>query len=380
MISTPMPAVAHIAKAATVDPEGVLGALPFAVLVIDPDNVPAYANGAAEQFFETSAALICAAPLDDLVPADSALLLLVAQVRSSGASVTEHAVSVSLPGKRPRRLTIAAAPCNDTDDSIVISLHEQSMARNIDRQLVHRSAARSVTALGAILAHEVKNPLSGIKGAAQLIEQMSPDGDHELTQLICDETDRICALVDRMGAFEETPQLDRGPINIHEVLERVRMIAAAGFASHVRFVENYDPSLPEVRGDRDQLIQLFLNLVKNAAEAVPAAGGEIVLTSAYRHGIRITAPGVKEAIQLPIVISVQDNGAGIPDDVAPYLFEPFMTTKRQGSGLGLALVAKLVSDHGGVVEFDSEPGRTAFRVMLPASTADIDYGAGEDTI
>ena len=363
--------------AATLDTEAVLGALPYAVLVVDPDNVVLFANGAAEQFFELSASLICGTPLEDLVLADSPALLLIAQVRAGGSSVTEYDVTLSLPGRRPSNLTIAAAPCMDAENTIALSLHEQSIARKIDQQLVHRNAARSVTALGAMLAHEVKNPLSGIKGAAQLLEQTSDENDRELTRLICEESDRICALVDRMGVFADAPPLDRDPLNIHEVLERVRRIAEAGFASGVRFVEKYDPSIPEVRGDRDQLIQLFLNLVKNAAEAVPEEGGEITLSSSYRHGVRLAVPGSDRRVQLPIVISVQDNGTGIPDDVAAHLFEPFMTTKRQGSGLGLALTAKIVGDHGGVVEFDTEPGQTTFRIMLPASPDETSGGRKE---
>jgi two-component system nitrogen regulation sensor histidine kinase GlnL len=238
----------------------------------------------------------------------------------------------------------------------------------MDRQLVHRNAARSVTAMSAVLAHEVKNPLSGIRGAAQLLEQSVPETDRELTRLICDEADRVCALVDRMGMIGDSAPLNRTPVNIHEVLHKVRLSAEAGFASHVRITEVYDPSLPPVLGNADELVQVFLNLVKNAAEAVPAKGGEIVLSTAFQLGLRMSNRGNGRngrAIQLPLVVSVQDNGSGIPEDVAPHLFDPFVTTKANGTGLGLALVAKVVDAHGGVIEFDSQPRRTVFRVMLP---------------
>ncbi len=136
----------------------------------------------------------------------------------------------------------------------------------------------------------------------------------------------------------------------------------------MRINEEYDPSLPPVHGDRDLLLQVFLNLVKNAAEAAPGTGGEIVLTSAYRHGFRLAVPGGDGRRHLPLMVSVADNGSGIPDDLKPHLFDPFVTTKRNGTGLGLALVAKVIGDHGGVIEFDSQPRRTVFRVFLPVVT------------
>ena len=134
----------------------------------------------------------------------------------------------------------------------------------------------------------------------------------------------------------------------------------------MRFQERYDPSLPPVAGDRDQLIQVFLNLVKNAAEAVADQGGEISITTGYQHGLRVARPGSERRTQLPLVISVIDNGEGIPEDIQAHLFDPFVTTKSGGTGLGLALVAKIIGDHGGMIEFTSEPGSTVFRVYLPA--------------
>jgi two-component system nitrogen regulation sensor histidine kinase GlnL len=167
-----------------------------------------------------------------------------------------------------------------------------------------------------------------------------------------------------METFSDKP-VERQPVNIHRVLERVRKIAETGFARHVVIEERYDPSLPPVHGNFDQLVQAFLNLVKNAAEAVPEEGGQILLSTAFRHGVRLAIPGSNSRMKLPLEVTVSDNGSGVPEDLMPHLFDPFITTKRNGTGLGLALVAKIVGDHGGIVECDTGDRRTTFRVMLP---------------
>ncbi|HUC68459.1 MAG TPA: ATP-binding protein [Stellaceae bacterium] len=350
---------------ATLDPAAVLAALPDPVLVLDEAGLLLYANAAAEQFFDASAATLLGAELRVVLPADSPIFALIDSVRASGHSVSEYGVAVETPRLGAHVMTVQAAPLAENRAEVVVTLQERSIAHKIDRQLTHRNAARSVTAMAAMLAHEVKNPLSGIRGAAQLLEENAGAGDRELTRLICDESDRICALVDRMEVFSDRRPIERGSVNIHEVLERVRLVAQTGFARHVRFIEEYDPSLPPVHGNRDLLIQVFLNLVKNAAEAVPAQGGEIQITTAYQHGVRLAVAGSESRVHLPLVISIIDNGEGIPDELSQHLFDPFVTTKHNGSGLGLALVAKVIGDHGGVIEFDSQPRRTVFRVYLP---------------
>jgi len=348
--------------------DAVLAALPDPVLVIDAADRLRYANAAAEQFFDTSAATLLQSALGDFLPADSPLFALIESVRASGHSVSEYGVTLETPRLGTRVVTIQAAPLADDHERVVVTLQERSIADKIDRQLTHRNAARSVTAMAAMLAHEVKNPLSGIRGAAQLLEETAGPADRELTRLICDETDRICALVDRMDVFSDRRPIERTAVNIHEVLERVRKLASSGFARHVRFIEDYDPSLPPVDGNRDLLIQVFLNLVKNAAEAVPEQGGEIELATAYRHGVRLAVAGSNSRVHLPLVVTITDNGDGIADDLRPHLFDPFVSTKHNGSGLGLALVAKVVGDHGGIIEFDSQPRRTVFRILLPTAS------------
>jgi two-component system nitrogen regulation sensor histidine kinase GlnL len=360
-----------------VDPAATLAALPTAVVVLARDNTIAFVNGTAEFLLRGSASHLAGHALDELIPADNPLFALLAQVRSEGTVVSNYDVALESPRIGHCFVNMQAAPLPELDGGVVLTLQERSIADKIARQLNFRGAARSVTALAAMLAHEVKNPLSGIRGAAQLLEQHASEDDKPLTALICDEADRICALVDRMDMFADSRPVEREAVNIHRVLEHVRKVAENGFARHVHFVENYDPSLPPVWGDRDQLIQVFLNLVKNAAEEVPAEGGEIVLGTAYQHGVRFAVPGSKTRVDLPLLVTVQDNGPGIPEDIRPYLFEPFVTGKPKGTGLGLALVAKIVGDHGGVIECESRPRRTVCKIMLPIYR-DQEAGEGGD--
>jgi len=350
---------------ASLDSAGLLNALPHPVIVVDARDNISFLNAAGEQFLAGSLASLAGTNLQDLIPHDNPLLSLVGKVRKTGNSMTEHGIRLKTPRIGSHRVSVDAAPVGAPAGGVVLMLQAQTIAGKIDRSITHRGAARSVTALAAMLGHEVKNPLSGIRGAAQLLDGLVAPEDRELTRLIVEEADRIVALLERMDVFTDRPWLERQPVNIHEVLDHVILLQKSAQTKPVRFEVRYDPSLPPVYGDRDQLIQIFLNLLKNAVEAVDNEGGEIIVQTAYQHGVRFAVPGSESQMHLPLSVQIQDNGPGIPDDMRRHMFDPFITTKPGGTGLGLALVAKYVDDHGGVIDVESQPRRTVFSVMLP---------------
>jgi two-component system nitrogen regulation sensor histidine kinase GlnL len=350
-----------------IDSAQILAALPHAVVVLDEDDVFCAINYAAEEFFGSSATLLLHTNLGAILPVDHPIFLLLERARRDGLTVAEHDLVLEGPRLSRRGCSVQAAPIPDVPGHVVLTLQDESAARALDQQMSARNAARSITGMAAILAHEVKNPLSGIRGAAQLLETSAPPADRELAVLIRDEADRIRAMVERMETFGEK-KLERQAVNIHRVLEHVRKLAGSGFAARIKFIENYDPSLPHVHGNRDQLIQILLNLVKNAAESIAGMerqDGEIMLSTGFQHGVRLSASTGRSRANLPLFVAVRDNGPGIPEDIRRHLFEPFISTKATGSGLGLALVAKIVADHGGLIDVDSRPGRTEFRINLP---------------
>jgi two-component system nitrogen regulation sensor histidine kinase GlnL len=344
--------------------EAAWSAIPYPAMVISACDAVIAANPAAENAAGMSLRQLRKHPIERILGEGSAVLDVVHQARRGEVSVAQYDVEVGWVETRSQVHTVHASPIHDRPGDVLLLMHPQGMAEKMDRSLSHRSAARSVTGMAAMLAHEIRNPLAGISGAAQLLEMSLGDGERELTGLIREEAERIGKLVDRVECFGDLRPAQRRAINIHDVLDRARRAAQAGFASHARFTEEYDPSLPPTSGDPDQLLQVFQNLLKNAAEAVPRVGGVIGIATAYRPGVKLMHPG-GQSESLPLLVTISDNGPGVPESLLRDIFDPFVSSKVNGTGLGLSLVSKFISDHGGTVEFDTRPGRTRFLVRLP---------------
>ena len=343
----------------------IINALESAILVVDSIGCIVFVNGAAEQLFQVSKKHLLNSSIYNILPADSNISNLIKDALKKIAGVMEHRLVLESPKVRRQIIDIQISPLDNLSQNIVINIFQRRIADKLGKQRSYLARARSISALSQVLAHEIKNPLSGIRGAAQLLEEGLNSEGRKLTSLICDETDRVVALLDKMDMFSDTSEINISPVNIHKVLSRVKEISAAGFGSNKKVIENFDPSLPPVAGNFDQLVQVFLNLFKNAVEAAPKTGGEIKVSTNYQHGARFSVMSSDDQTVLPLRVEIEDNGEGISDHIQQNLFDAFITTKTGGGGLGLAITAKIVAAHGGSIEFDTEPGRTIFRVFLP---------------
>ena len=334
--------------------------LPAAILLVDYKFNIVFINYAAETLFGETSNSLSNKNLKNFLSLDNQLYSLIDKVLKQKYNATQYDITINDLKKQSILVDIEAGLHNDK--YIILCLHKRSIAEQIDRRVVQKSI-HSVSGLSALMSHEIKNPLSGIKGAAQLLEDVVVDEDKELTSLIINEVDRIGELVDRVGSISDNNIVSRTKINIHDILQRVNRLAKASFAKNCNIIELYDPSLPEIYGDMNSLIQVFLNLVKNAAES--KKDGVITIQTGYRHGFNIQVSGSNNRLKLPIFVNIIDNGPGIPEGIRSHLFEPFVTSKYGGSGLGLSIVSSIVEEHGGIIEVKSDK-TTIFTVLFPA--------------
>ena len=348
--------------------------LPVPALLLNADDTIADSNPAAESFLNLSAKSLHGALVWDKVMIDAPLESAYARAAKNRTLLFVNDVDVGSGERPPMQCNIQFAPLNDDDATHMLMLFEpREMAARLNKSASSVRAARSAIGMAEMLAHEIKNPLAGITGAAQLLSMTLSNGDRELTDMIVDESRRIVALLDQVEQFGNLQPPKRSPVNIHDVLDRARQSASVGFGAHMMMIEQYDPSLPHTFADSDQLLQVFLNLLKNASEA-GGLGGTITLHTFYEPSLRLQREDGTGA-RLPLQIEIIDDGPGLPPEIASDVFEPFISGRENGTGLGLALVSKLIADVGGWISVDSVPGRTLFRVSLP--TVPKDY-VGED--
>ena len=344
----------------------IWGSLPFPAFVIDADNCISLGNSAAEQLIQTSQKQMTGRGLEYYFGVNTIVLETIRQARSQKSSISQYGVELATPERSTLTCNLLVNYLNIEAEQLLMIVQPTGVAHKMSQSITHRTSARSVTAMASMLAHEIRNPLAGISGAAQLLAMNANEEDRSLSEMIDQESKRIGTLVDRFEHFSDSRPAKRVPFNIHDVLDRAVRSASAGFGAELKFVKEYDPSLPDAAGDADQLLQVFQNLLKNAAEAVTQRRGNIKVKTSYNSGVKFAVTGDKTET-LPLQIEITDNGVGIPDNLISEIFEPFVSSKVNGSGLGLPLVSKVVTNHGGLVECISNLDGTKFTVRLPIS-------------
>ncbi len=338
-----------------------LDLLATAIMLVDRALSVHYANPAAENLFELSAKALVGHTLIEIFSDDRVLGGAIEYARANNCSYTEHDLELGAVGRSKLRLSCIVSPVEierggeqfflefrHIDQQLKVSREE----RLLDQSQANRELIRN-------LAHEIKNPLGGIRGAAQLLErELERPGLHEYTQVIMKEADRLQLLMDRLLTPHRLPQ--NAPLNIHEVLERVRSLILAEYPQGVTVRRDYDTSLPLLEGDREQLIQVVLNIVRNAAQAMRGSG-QITLKTRVVRQATLARKRYRHALELQIT----DTGPGIAEDIRERIFYPLVSGREGGSGLGLTLAQTFVAQHHGTITFESQPGNTTFTLLLP---------------
>ncbi|WP_281982102.1 two-component system sensor histidine kinase NtrB [Thalassorhabdomicrobium marinisediminis] len=336
--------------------------LPVPALLLDPGAIIAESNPAAQSFFNLSSRALGGARLWDMIEVDAPLNAAYGRAEAQRSALFVNDVTLGGLAQADLQCAIQASPLQDSADQMLMLFTPRDMATRLIPSARSQRAARSAIGMAEMLAHEIKNPLAGITGAAQLLAMSLPPEDREMTDLIVAESRRIVTLLDRVEQFGNLTPPALRPVNIHDVLDRARQSASVGVAAHMTIRDRFDPSLPDALADPDQLLQVILNLLANAAEA-GAKGGTITLQTSYEPSLRLH-DGDKPAARVPLQIDVIDDGPGLPPDIAGDIFDPFVSGRENGTGLGLALVSKLISGMGGMVTVTSAPGQTRFRLSL----------------
>ncbi|MEP3632764.1 MAG: ATP-binding protein [Shimia thalassica] len=354
----------------TIDTPALWNSLPVPALLVDPEDRIEDINPAAESFLNASAKSMRGVPVWDKIAVDSPLEDAFLRARKHGTPLFVNDADIGTGDGPPIQGNLKISPVADKDGYMLFLITSRALAGRMTQSRGVKSSAKSAIGMAEMLAHEIKNPLAGITGAAQLLSMNLAPEDLELTDLIVEESRRIVKLLEQVEQFGNLSPAQKNPVNLHDVLDRARRSAMVGFGAHMVFHEDYDPSLPFAQGDSDQLLQVVLNLLKNASEAADKKG-TIRLRTYYDHSFRMRrSDGSGQA--LPLQVEVMDDGPGLPQDIKGDVFDPFVSGRENGTGLGLALVSKIISDHGGLINVDSVPGRTVFRISLPRLSKDVE--------
>jgi two-component system nitrogen regulation sensor histidine kinase GlnL len=357
-------------------PGVIWASLPIPALLIDAESRIIEINPAAENFFNASMRSLKGQPAFDRLSIDAPMEEALERARANQAALFINDVDVTTGERPPIQCHLQLAPMHDNPDIVMLLISPREIADRLGRATAVKSAAKSAIGMAEMLAHEIKNPLAGISGAAQLLSMNLAPEDREFADLIVEETRRIVKLLEQVEQFGNLRPPERRAVNLHDALDRARRSAMVGFAAKMTIVEDYDPSLPNTFADPDQLMQVFLNLIKNAAEAAGPEGGTIRLRTFYDLSLRLRrqdGSGNPLALQVEVI----DDGPGLPPAIAANIFEPFVSGRDNGTGLGLALVSRIVTDHDGWVAVDSVPGRTVFRVSLPLAPKEAAESTGK---
>ena len=345
----------------------ILNELRTPVFLINKSNVVIYINEIGEEFFGVSSFILIGKKINNLVSNDSPILNLIERVRNSKTGITEESLDFSNLNFPKRKVRVHVVPLSFDNSKIIIQISQLALSEMFQSQRINSKISKSFSSMIDMLMHEIKNPLAGIKGASQLIETDIKDKSNllELTNLISIECDRVEELLNRMEQISNNNiKLDYESLNIHEILNHCKRVAENSFGTEITFINEFDPSLPRLFANKNLLIQIIINLLKNATEASQKKGSIKIKTSFNSN--KITSFGKEDIpIPLPLQIEIIDFGIGIPSNLLSSIFDPFVSSKKDGKGLGLSIVASGLEEMGAVIDVSSNSGFTNFCINFP---------------